>query len=110
MKKSKCYKIIRFLIIALPLLLILLQCFRTGAYSLTDIESQFSIYRTIDFGLSQAIIDNCFNGTTSTMLLLSFDLGLYLIFTRFILFACDLFGMLILLGERLLDTITRGLN
>lgn len=109
MKKSKSYKIIRFLVIALPLLLILMQCFRTGLYSLEEIESQFSIYRTIDFGLSQSIIENCFNNSTNTMLLLTFDLGLYVIFTRFILFACDLFGMIILLGERLIDIITRGL-
>ena len=110
MKKSKIYKLIRGLIIVLPLLLIILQCFRMGTYSFTEIEQQFSFYRTIDFGLSEMIIQNCFNGSSNTLLLLTFDFGLYYIFTRFVLFACDLFGMIILLGERLIDTITRGLN
>ena len=110
MKKSKSYKIIKFLIVALPLLCILLQCFRLGTYNLVDIEQLFSVYRTFDFGLSQNMIHNCFNDSTNTLLLLTFDLGEYLLFSRLVLFVIDLFGMMLLIGERLLDKLVRGLD
>lgn len=106
-RKSK--RIIFGIMYLMPILLILLQCFRLGTYDLSDIENTFSVFRSLDFGLSNYIIQNALNNTDNVIVLLTFDLCLYHLFFMVISFAIELFGFIFELAKMCFDKITRGL-
>lgn len=109
-EKKKTHRLIDFLFLMLPLCLIVLSCFRTGNYNLSDIENTFSIFRQFDFGLSSYIIHNCFNDSTNVLLLLIFDLSLYHLYFMIINFAIGLFGYVFEIITYPLDMLTRGMK
>lgn len=107
-RKSNLY--IYLIMCLLPLLLMLLSCYRTGNYDLISIENTFSVFRTLDFGLSDYIIENALNGTDNVIVLLVFDLCLYKLYFDIIAFAIELFGFIINLAKLIFNKILRGLE
>lgn len=88
MKKTrferKLHLISDFIIVMLPFIFFCLNFFRNGDFNLATFENDFlSGFRNFDFGLSNYIITNIFNGACPVLLLFLIDLMIYLLWATF---------------------------
>ena len=72
---KKMHRFIDLCFILFPFALLLVNTFRNGDLNFTSIESEFSIFRQMDFGLFDTFITNSFpNLVPISILLLEFTL------------------------------------
>lgn len=95
MKTKRMHNLIDFLLMIFPLLLLALACFRTGNADITGVESMFSVFRSLDFGLFDMINANMLGNTSNPVLLLMVDLMIYYLYWRFFDLVYCLFGFFI---------------
>lgn len=82
MKTKKMHNLIDFLLMIFPLLLLALACFRTGNADITGVESLFSVFRSLDFGLFDYINTHMLGNTTNPIVLLMVDFMIYYLYWR----------------------------
>lgn len=82
MTKKKMHRLIDFILLMFPLFLLMLACYRTGNADITGVESLFSVFRSLDFGLFDYINANMLGNTNNVIVLLMVDLMIYYLYWR----------------------------
>lgn len=79
---KKMHRIIDFILLIFPLLLIALSIYRSGILDFQNIESYFAYNRSLDFGLFDYVNTNMLGSQNSPVLLLTIDLMIYYLYWR----------------------------
>lgn len=80
---KKMHRFIDLCFVLFPFALIFVNVFRNGDLNFTTIESEFAIFRQMDFGLFDYFISNAFpNLTPNAILLLTADVMIYFLYWR----------------------------